>query len=348
MSPRVTFGIIVLNGEPFTRYNLRALYPYAHEIIVVEGASPFAAAIASPDGHSLDGTLDAVRAFQREEDPERKVRLVTAEDDGHPSGFWPGEKDEQSRAYALRATGDWLWQIDMDEFYRPRDMERVLERLARDPGITAASFQTLNFWGGLDYIADGWYLRRGAGTYHRLFRWGPGYRYVTHRPPTVVDAAGRNLRELHPLSAEELARDGIHLYHYCLLLPRQVQEKSDYYSKAAGALKVKSVTWARKGWTNLEWPYRVHNVYEYPSWLERFEGEHPPQARQMMEDAREGRIAVELRRTDDIERLLASPWYPLGIRALKGLDPIVHAGRSLLGKGKRLAMRALGLRRTTP
>ena len=36
-SPRVTFGIIVLNGEPFTRYCLRSLYPFAHQIIVVEG-----------------------------------------------------------------------------------------------------------------------------------------------------------------------------------------------------------------------------------------------------------------------------------------------------------------------
>ena len=36
--PRITFGIIVLNGEPFVRYNLRSLYHFAHEIIVVEGA----------------------------------------------------------------------------------------------------------------------------------------------------------------------------------------------------------------------------------------------------------------------------------------------------------------------
>ena len=38
MSLQVTFGTIVLNGEPFTRHNLRALYPFAHQIIVVEGA----------------------------------------------------------------------------------------------------------------------------------------------------------------------------------------------------------------------------------------------------------------------------------------------------------------------
>ena len=37
--PRVTFGIIVLNGEPFTRYCLRSLYPFAHQIIVVEGGT---------------------------------------------------------------------------------------------------------------------------------------------------------------------------------------------------------------------------------------------------------------------------------------------------------------------
>ena len=45
--PKITFGIIVLNGEPFTRYNLRALYLFAHQIIVVEGASPMAAHMAT-------------------------------------------------------------------------------------------------------------------------------------------------------------------------------------------------------------------------------------------------------------------------------------------------------------
>src|SRR3546814_13971834 len=62
-----------------------------------------------------------------EEDPEDKVVIVTAEDEGHPDGFWPGEKDEQSRAYAKRATGNYLWQIDVDEFYRSEDIEAVIE-----------------------------------------------------------------------------------------------------------------------------------------------------------------------------------------------------------------------------
>ncbi len=62
--PRIAFDIIVLNGEPFTRYCLRALYPFAHEILVVEGAAPAAAEAATPDGHSTDGTLETLYRFR--------------------------------------------------------------------------------------------------------------------------------------------------------------------------------------------------------------------------------------------------------------------------------------------
>ena len=78
--PRVTFGIIVLNGEPFTRYNLRALYPSAHEIIVVEGVVPVAASIATRDGHSTDGTLEALYRFKAEEDHYHSHRPPTVLD----------------------------------------------------------------------------------------------------------------------------------------------------------------------------------------------------------------------------------------------------------------------------
>jgi hypothetical protein len=34
----IIFGIILLNAQPFLEYNLHALYPFCHQIIVVEGA----------------------------------------------------------------------------------------------------------------------------------------------------------------------------------------------------------------------------------------------------------------------------------------------------------------------
>jgi len=336
--PRITFGIIVLNGEPFTRSTLRSLYPFAHEIIVVEGAAPAAKNIATADGHSRDDTLQELRRFQAEEDPQGKVTIVTAEDEGRPDGWWHGEKDEQSRAYAKRATGNWLWQVDIDEFYRAEEMERVIARLRRDPSITAVTFKQLTFWGGLGYRTDGWYLRRGATYYHRLFRWGPGYEYASHRPPTVRDAAGRNLRDLHWIEGETLAAEGIHLYHYSLLLPKQVIEKCDYYGNVTWTRRPAAVAWAQDAFLRLGRPYRVHNVYDYPSWLERYDGPHPTEIVRMVDDlAREH--PAELRRTDDIERLLSTWWYPLGRWALMRLDGVDRVVRGVAGTGRRLARR---------
>ena len=153
----------------------------------MEGATPGARNIATDEGHSRDTTLATLNDFKATEDPDDKLQIVTRD------GYWR-EKDEMSQAYAERATGDYLWQVDVDEFYMPADIEAVLHLLRTEPGITAVSFNTITFWGAPEYHVDSWYLRRGAAEYHRLFKWGAGYRYVSHRPPTVIDNKGRDLR----------------------------------------------------------------------------------------------------------------------------------------------------------
>jgi glycosyltransferase involved in cell wall biosynthesis len=329
-SPKVTFGIIVLNGEPFTKYCVRSLYPYAHEIIVVEGASPGGAGIADPDGHSSDGTLAALRQLKADDDPDNKVTIVTAEDEGHADGFWPGEKDEQSRAYCARATGEYLWQVDVDEFYREEDVATVLQMLEHDRSITAVSFKMLTFWGDLGYVADGWPLRRGKDNYHRLFKWEAGYDYVSHRPPTVRDDRGRDTREVNWLDAAATSRVGVRLFHYSLLFPKQVREKGEYYANAAhsSAGAAGWGAWMRDSFLTLEKPYRVHNLRQYPSWLARYDGDHPEQARMMMNDIRSGKVNIDLRPNDDVERLLDSWWYPLGRRGLMVGDYADRAARA--------------------
>jgi hypothetical protein len=332
----LTFGVIVLNGEPFTRHVLRALYPFAHQIVIAEGAAPAARVVAGPDGHSSDGTLEVLRRFKVEEDPENKVEIVTAEDEGHPNGFWPGEKDEQSQAYARRATGDYLWQVDIDEFYRPDDIAQIRQMLIDDPTITGMTFKQLAFWGGLDYVTDGWYLRRGGAYFHRLFKWRPGYIYKTHRPPTVLDDRGRDLREGNWLDGEMLAASGIRLYHYSLLLPKTVMEKSDYYSNAAWAPHSRdAVAWAQEAYLGLKRPFRVHNVYSYPSWLERYSGAHPPEVLRLVAELGASGASAALRPTYDIERLLRSRWYTIGRYILRRLDSVEAAGRSLWWRAAR-------------
>lgn len=308
---RITFGMIVLNGEPFVRYNLRHLYPYACQIIVVEGATPFAGHAASEDGHSRDGTLDVLRRFKKEEDPADKVTIVTAEDEGYSDGFWPGEKNEMSQAYARRATGDWLWQVDSDEFYRDYDFEAVFRLLVERPDTTAVSFLQYKFFASPDYFVNGPFMwgHTRRREYHRLFRWGQGYRYVEHRPPTVVDDQGRDLRSLHWIDASETASKGIRLFHYSMLFPEQVDQKVGYYRSHTWRKADQDDDWMLNAWKCLRRPFHIHNVPHLLGWTNRYRGRWPEQVEKMWSDISEEQHGVSVRGTDDIERLLSSPVF---------------------------------------
>lgn len=320
----ITFGIIVLNGEPFTRYTLRSLYPHAHQIIVVEGASPGGKFVADENGHSRDGTLEVLRGFKKDADPEDKLIIVTAEDEGHPNGFWPGEKDEQSRAYAKRATGDYLWQVDSDEFYKDDDIVRIKKLLEVNPEITAVTFKQFQFWGGFDYLVDGWYLKRGGENFHRLFKWGNGYEYKTHRPPTVNDDQGRDTRKLNWVDSDQTSTMSIYLYHYSFVFPKQVREKASYYKHAEWSKRDRADWWYKDVFMKLSDPFRVFSIYTDRSWLKRFNGEHPAQIQQMKKDIEQGDLDIEVRHTDDIEELLRNPLYKLKVYWFILLNPIDH------------------------
>lgn len=304
-SPRISFGIIVLNGEPFIKYCLRQLYPHAYEIIVVDGGSEKAIGVA-PEGCSTDGTLDALREFKAEEDPEDKVQIVIKD------GFWSG-KDEQSKTYAERATGDYLWQVDIDEFYRHEDIEKVRGMLAADP-VDAVTFKQYAFWGSPWIISDSFSQRADkCDQYHRLFKWGKGYTYQTHRPPTVLDEKGVDLRTKNWIRGEDLAKKGVFLFHYSLLFPLQVANKCKYYATptpttlsgyVSGALD-----WAENSYFKLRRPFRVHNVYRNVSWLRRFHMPQPEEAIRMWNDALSGEIDVQIRENSDAEKLLQNRYY---------------------------------------
>jgi glycosyltransferase involved in cell wall biosynthesis len=337
--PRISFGIIVLNGEPFTKYCLRQLYPQAYEIIVVEGGSDKAAGFA-PQGRSTDGTLEALREFKDQEDPENKLQIVTRE------GFWP-EKDEQSQAYAQRATGDYLWQVDIDEFYRHADIDKVRAFLAADPQIDAVSFKQYAFWGSPGIVADGFNLRSDRSEiFHRLFKWGKNYRYQTHRPPTVVDGQGVDLRQMRWITGEEMAKKGVFLFHYSLLFPIQVRNKCRYYATPTSvtfrAYAPGILDWAENAYFHIRRPFRVHNVYRHLSWLRRIDITHPEEADHIWQDALSGKIKVELRDNRDAEALINNRYYQWMTRVLSLMatmlkhPPLKWFRRVFLGVGNRL------------
>jgi hypothetical protein len=342
--PRISFGIIVVNGEPFTRYCLRSIYPFAYEIIVVEGGGEAARAVTTKDGHSIDETLETLYKFKEEEDPENKIQIITRKGHWLQQDEYGRHRTLQSRAYADRATGDYLWQVDIDEFYKPDDMRGIIEILSKDPSITAISFMTQTFWARPEYVIDGWELRRGGAEFHRLFKWGPGYKYITHQPPTVVDDKGRDLRFLNWVRGKQLARKGIYMYHYAFLFPWQVKQKTLIYKYQDPEEYANIVQWAENNYFHLRNPYRVHRPYKWPSWLKRYQGSHPPEVIHMMSDIDQGIIQTEERQIDDVEKVLSSWWYPVGIWGLKVgnyFDFGIWRTRVCLGKVKRWVLKRL-------
>ncbi len=97
-------------------------------------------------------------------------------------------------------------------------------------------------------------------------------------------------------------------------------DKCTYYSKAEWATHARSAQeWAQRNYLDLEAPFKVHNVYSSPSWIERFRGTSTPAIQQLIADIKTGRIDVELRENGDLEKLLSSSRYGLKRAVLKSV-----------------------------
>lgn len=259
--------MIVLNGEPFIKYNLENLYPYAHEIIIVEGAVEKFRHAATSDGHSIDNTVKIIKTFP---DPEHKIKLIQR------NGFWE-EKDEMSNAYMKACTGDYIWQVDVDEFYKRKDILKLKHLLTLDPEISRVDIKSISFWRSFQAIMQGASYIYGADNFVRIFQFKAGYRYLTHRPPTLLNEKGDIVSHHKFITAQELSEKyGIVMYHYSYVFPEIVYNKSHYYSQMGwGNGCEEGLKWAQSFWRNFHNPLRIHLIKFPPSWLVPFDGTHP-------------------------------------------------------------------------
>ncbi len=329
---RISFGIIALNAMPLLEYNLRALYPVAHEIVVAEGAVRSANSLASEEGHSVDGTLEMLREFQSKHDPERKLRILSAAEEGYSDGFWP-EKTEMSRAYTKHVSGDWLWQVDSDEFYLEEDLVAIAKQLEEDE-IDTVSFPYIEFFGGFGSTINGVWHKYHQPLCHRVFRWGPGYEYVSHRPPTVLDDEKRDLRSKKWLAKPKNDGKPVVMYHYSYVFPKQAEQKVGYYSSVDWTTAFReNQRWYQESYLNLRRPmFLGEKGWPHLQWLEPFKGRQPRTIRELIADLAAGRAPERLRQPDDIRRLLDSPLYAIQRFLARGGLAIYWPFRSLWKK----------------
>jgi hypothetical protein len=98
------------------------------------------------------------------------------------------------------------------------------------------------------------------------------------------------------------------MYHYTNLFPRQVIPKGAYYANLGEVAERRKF----EGFlTRLDAKkaVRIYDHYGTFNWLKRFNRQHPPVIDVLRAEIEGGRLAIELRSTDDIEHLLHSRRY---------------------------------------
>lgn len=267
---KITAGTIVFNGEKFMpagmlQAQLQQLYYLADEIIIVEGATKADgvnhyidgdATWCTEDGRSTDNTVKIIQNFP---DPENKITLIEGK------SFWNG-KTQMCNEWSRRATGDYLWQVDADEFYHRADIDKIKIILEKyDP--TAVHFFANHFWGDYSHCINesSPYTWGNNLPWQRIFKHLPGCKWERHEPPTYILPDGTDCNKVRIVPREETLRVGLKMYHYSYVTPEQIQFKSRFYNQLWTQETYNQ--WLRDQTTLVNGSRTVTFTGQHPEWL---------------------------------------------------------------------------------
>lgn len=261
---KISFGMIVFNAQSTLPNGMLEacilnVYDIAHEILIVEGATKATThyldgytTTFTEDGRSTDDTIKVIRSIP---DPQNKIKLIES------TGFWNG-KTEMCNAWASIATGDYVWQLDSDEFYHVSEIKNLINYLEVEKP-DAVYFNAYHFFGGLDYCIDERsYPDWASGPWFRLFRHVPGRsRWVSHEHP-IYNCDGIICNNSNVLNQHETTKLGIKMYHYSYVTESQIAFKKEFYKNSIYP----------EAWNNFK---NDKNYKPLGAQAYKFDGEHP-------------------------------------------------------------------------
>jgi glycosyltransferase involved in cell wall biosynthesis len=228
--PKITAGIIILNGVDVIKNTLDSIYDSVEKIILVEGAVE-AFAENNPDlvvkGHSIDGTIDYLKNGYF--DPLNKLEIMTIEKvfPDRKNKLWKN-KNEMQNAIAERIKTEIYLKVDSDEVWKESDIEYIRRIFMAKPDLTVVKMQRWHFWKNLDTIAVG---GQWDSTSSRAWRWNEDFRHPMEDRKGFNyyrDKDGRNVAEPFYKVMKLMTRMHYHL-GYCRN-DEQVISKIRYYA----------------------------------------------------------------------------------------------------------------------
>lgn len=256
------------NEEEFIPIVLASVYDEVDRIIVIEGAVENRPN-ATEDGHSTDGTLDAINAFKENNDPDDKVILISI------NKPWKNLEEMKQTFLDMSIPGDWMLINDADEIYRPEDLRRLRKAIDLHPHMSEFVPTFLHFYRDFWHVAvpgPEWQPQHA-----RIFKYVRGMKYNSH--PVVTDPDGHcTYFSPHYQPRRAMFREPFFIYHYGYArsgMDQIMKDKQEYYkgelAKHDGADKKfdKKV----EGWFNKSEPLlhftgsHPEIMKDHPMWL---------------------------------------------------------------------------------
>ncbi len=212
--PKVTFCMIVFNGDYVLKQVLESVYPYAHKIVIVDGVVKYFADKGFTG--SVDNTISIIKNFP---DPEGKIVL-------HEKVVC-SEKTELCQKFmeSVPTDTEFVWCLDSDEVFKGDEILKVFSVL-KERSPYSVSFRSTTFFGGFDHYLTGFENQVG---FKRILKYEAGCTYTQHRPPTLSCERADGLH----IGSDEMADVyGVNMYHYSYVYAKQVRDKVAYYKEA--------------------------------------------------------------------------------------------------------------------
>lgn len=254
---RIVQCIQMHNEEQFAHAVLSSIYDEVDRILVIEGAVENRPN-ATEDGHSIDRTVEILRDFKQNNDPDNKLLIISI------NKPWKNLEEMKQTFLDMSIPGDWILINDADEFYRPEDIRRLRTAIDRNPHACEFVPTFLHFYGDFNHVAvpgPEWQPQ-----HQRFFKYVRGMKYNSH--PVVTDPAGHCTYFSPHYQHRRVMLNDFFIYHYGYArhnMDEVMEQKQAYYKDEL----------AKHDGADKKFDQKVEDWFTNIEPVLEFDGEHP-------------------------------------------------------------------------
>ena len=217
---------IVLNGEMhLLNWGRENCHNFDHWIIVEGAVHPkqcTAWCNKIPEDylkgcHSSDYTLQVISQLKEE---FGNITILTKED------FWDGKLEmfQAMNPYIERLKPDYIWQVDVDEYWTKEDLESAETNLAKSDAICSRFLTDTILYANNEYVLQvfGEWGEGKDNNFKRLWKYEPGCFFERHEPPMMSHENGKE---------RGWAQNSERPLHLSYFYEEDVKFKSEFYKE---------------------------------------------------------------------------------------------------------------------